>query len=300
MEFAVGGLAAVGAGFFTNPLEVIKIRMQLQGELAAKGKYTTQYKNFVHAAYVIAKHDGIVALQSGLASALWFQFFLNGVRLGTYDVIAKMGFIRNKNGDLVLYKSVLASSFAGVVGSLAGSPFFLVKTHIQAQSSKEIAFGHQHNHESTIKAFVNIYKQQGIKGLFRGSTSSIPRGIVGSAAQLVSFDYAKQLLKKNDYFNNYPLLQIFMASMIGGINLTLLFTPFDLISTRLYNQGVDANGKGLLYSGYGDCVKKIFKSEGFLGFYKGIGPQYVRIGPHTVLCLVFWDELKMIHSKWKS
>lgn len=84
MEFAIGGLAAVCAGFFTNPLEVIKIRMQLQGELKARGQHAVHYKNVFHAGYTIAKHDGILALQAGLVPALWFQLFLNGIRLGKF------------------------------------------------------------------------------------------------------------------------------------------------------------------------------------------------------------------------
>lgn len=82
MDFAIGGLAAICAGVFTNPLEVIKIRMQLQGELQARGKHAVHYKNIFHGAYVIAKYDGLLTLQAGLVPALWFQLFLNGVRLG--------------------------------------------------------------------------------------------------------------------------------------------------------------------------------------------------------------------------
>lgn len=43
-QIFLGGIAAASAGAICNPLEVVKIRMQLQGELLAKGKYTVHYK----------------------------------------------------------------------------------------------------------------------------------------------------------------------------------------------------------------------------------------------------------------
>lgn len=82
MEFAIGGIAAASAGFFTNPLEVLKIRMQLQGELKAKGQHVIHYKNVFHAAYAVAANDGILALQKGLVPALWVQLIMNGMRFG--------------------------------------------------------------------------------------------------------------------------------------------------------------------------------------------------------------------------
>ncbi|OTF78058.1 hypothetical protein BLA29_014567 [Euroglyphus maynei] len=59
-------------------------------------------------------------------------------------------------------------------------------------------------------------------------------------------------------------------------------TPFDVVSTRLYNQPVDPKtGAGQLYRGIPDCMIKIFRTEGILGFYKGFGASFLRLGPHT-------------------
>ena len=59
VEYGVGGLAACGACLFTNPLDVVKTRLQLQGELKSRGAYAVHYKNAFHAVYVVAKVPSI-------------------------------------------------------------------------------------------------------------------------------------------------------------------------------------------------------------------------------------------------
>ncbi len=81
--------------------------------------------------------------------------------------------------------------------------------------------------------------------------------------------------------------------MLGGMIVTLSMTPFDVVSTRLYNQPVDhTTGRGLKYSGIINCMYKIGKTEGLLGFYKGWTASLLRLGPHTVLSLLFWTEIR--------
>ncbi|RZC33592.1 Iso dh and/or Mito carr domain containing protein [Asbolus verrucosus] len=236
MDFAIGGAAAVCAGFFTNPLEVMKTRMQLQGELRSRGHHAVHYKNVFHAGFVITKHDGILALQAGLVPGLWFQLVLNGYRFGLYQILDDKGYMKDKNGKLVFHKSVLIGGFAGASGAFIASPFYLIKTHLQSQASKEIAFGHQYHYKGTWSGLWNIFKEQGVKGLFRGGSSAVPRAFVGSTSQLTSFAYCKEFMKKYDILSNSPLLASFTASMVGGIAISVMMTPFDLVSTRLYNQ----------------------------------------------------------------
>lgn len=83
--------------------------------------------------------------------------------------------------------------------------------------------------------------------------------------------------------------------MISGFFTCVCMTPFDVVATRLFNQGLDKNGNGLLYKNIFDCFYKTVKIEGFRGLYKGFIANYWRAAPHTILNLTFWEQLK----KWK-
>lgn len=101
-------------------------------------------------------------------------------------------------------------------------------------------------------------------------------------------------------FKSKSLATNFSASIMGGFVVVFFMTPFDVVSTRLYNQGVDAQGKGLFYTGFTDCFIKVFKKEGIWGFYKGWGASLFRLGPHTVLSLVFWQEIRKGYHKIRN
>ena len=57
--FTAGALAACGAVTITNPMEVVKTRLQLQGELAAKGQVKRVYTGVFQALRIIALNEGI-------------------------------------------------------------------------------------------------------------------------------------------------------------------------------------------------------------------------------------------------
>lgn len=53
-----------------------------------------------------------------------------------------------------------------------------------------------------------------------------------------------------------------------------------------------------MYSGIIDCFAKTLKAEGVRGVYKGLIPVYVRIAPHSMLNLMFWEKLKYLHQQF--
>jgi len=86
-----------------------------------------------------------------------------------------------------------------------------------------------------------------------------------------------------------------LGGIAGAAGATAVY-PIDLVKTRMQNQrttraGVSAAGKRL-YANSFDCAKQVWKFEGPLGFYKGIGPQLIGVAPEKAIKLVVNDYLR--------
>ncbi|XP_074074468.1 solute carrier family 25 member 34 isoform X2 [Macrotis lagotis] len=292
-DLVLGASACCLACVFTNPLEVVKTRLQLQGELQARGTYARPYRGLLKAMGTVAQADGLWGLQKGLGAALLYQSVMNGVRFYCYSLALEAGLTEYQGG------TVAAGALAGALGAFIGSPAYLVKTQQQAQTVASLAVGHQHQHQTLLGALETIWRQQGILGLWRGVGGAVPRVMVGSAAQLATFASAKTWVQDHEWFQKDSWLVALAGGMISSVAVVIVMTPFDVVSTRLYNQPVDSSGKGQLYRGLLDCLVKIIRTEGPQGLYKGLGPGYLRLGPHTVLSLLFWDELRKLFYQFQ-
>ncbi|AWU78386.1 uncharacterized protein C5L36_0E04410 [Pichia kudriavzevii] len=284
--FIAGGLAACGAVTFTNPIELVKTRMQLQGELA-KTKGPKIYKNPLQALFLIYKNEGLRGIQKGLTCAYIYQIGLNGCRLGLYEPcrnIINPIFYPNEDPRRVqnIPINIFAGALSGIAGAIIGSPMYLVKTRMQSYSSS-IQIGEQTHYKSVWDGLCSIYKAEGFTGLFRGVDAAILRTGAGSAAQLPLYNFTKHEMMKTDFFGTGASLHL-SASIVAGLGVGIVMNPWDVILTRVYNQ------KGDLYKGPIDCLLKTVKSEGLFALYKGFGAQILRIGPHTVLTLMFMEQ----------
>ncbi|XP_055853845.1 solute carrier family 25 member 35-like [Episyrphus balteatus] len=299
MDYLLGGSAAVCAGFFSNPLDVIKTRQQLQGELQKTTRGSSQpYKGLFQSIRSVIKAEGLWGLQKGLGSALTFQFVLNSSRLGLYQTVDDLNWTRfeKDNSQRSPVLCVFWGGVSGCLGSALGCPFYMIKTQIQAQSVGKYAVGYQHHHKNTLSALINTVNKQGFFGLWRGFSGIVPRTVVASSAQLGSFSTCKDFLVQYEVFQKSLLLTAISSSMASSFCAVVCMTPFDVVATRMFNQGVDSNGKGLLYKNIVDCAMKTFRYEGLKGLYKGFVPNYCRTAPHSILNLTFWEQFK----KWKN
>lgn len=73
-----------------------------------------------------------------------------------------------------------------------------------------------------------------------------------------------------------------LGAFAGATGATAVY-PIDLVKTRMQNQ---RNTASRLYESSLDCFKKVVKTEGVKGLYKGIGPQLVGVAPEKAIKLV--------------
>ena len=58
--------------------------------------------------------------------------------------------------------------------------------------------------------------------------------------------------------------------MGAGLVSAILGTPADVIKTRMMNQPVGPDGKGVYYSSSVNCLRQAIANEGFFSLYKGM------------------------------
>ena len=74
-----------------------------------------------------------------------------------------------------------------------------------------------------------------------------------------------------------------VASFAAGLAAAITSTPVDTLKTRLMQQPVGPDGKGLHYRGMIDCATQTVKGEGVMGLYRGFIPTWFRIGPWAMI-----------------
>ncbi|KAK0246212.1 mitochondrial carrier domain-containing protein [Armillaria nabsnona] len=301
--FICGGIAACIAVTISNPAEVAKTRLQLQGELA-KGGEKKVYKSALDVFSKTWKNEGIRGMQRGLGPAYAYQILLNGSRLGFYEPFrhAINDFIGRAPNEQIPITSVIAGATSGAVGASLGNPLFLIKARMQAYSPA-LPVGAQHYYKSSFDALSTIYRQEKFRGLVRGIDAAILRTSMGSSVQLPSYNFTKNQLVKHGILPDNSTWTFLASSTVSGMCVCMAMQPADTALTRMYNQPTKRNeaGKvvGVLYRNPIDCLWKTFKTEGVRGWYKGTTAHFLRIAPHTIVTLTANDLIINLYKSIK-
>lgn len=274
LPFVNGGISGMVATSVIQPVDMIKVRIQLAGEGTSGGPKASP----IAVARQIVASGKVLDLYTGLSAGLLRQAVYTTARLGFFDTFMGSLTVRAKGQgrEIGFSDRATAGLAAGGLAAMIGNPADLALIRMQSDGLKPLA--ERKNYKSVIDALSSIAKSEGVGALWAGAAPTVVRAMALNFGQLAFFSEAKVQLKKNTDLS--ARAQTLSASAIAGFFASFFSLPFDFVKTRLQKQSKGPDGK-LPYKGMADCFTKVAKQEGLLRFYRGFGTYYVRIAPHA-------------------
>nr|POF20128.1 putative mitochondrial 2-oxoglutarate/malate carrier protein [Quercus suber] len=286
LPFVNGGLAGMAATTVIQPIDMIKVRLQLAGEGVKTGPKPTP----IGVTRDIIAAGKVMDLYTGLSAGLLRQAVYTTARLGFFDTFMKSLTLRaeQKGTKIGFGERATAGLAAGGLGALIGNPADLALIRMQSDGLKPAA--ERANYKGVVDALSSIARNEGVLRLWAGAYPTVVRAMALNFGQLAFFSEAKSQLKETSLG---PRAQTLTASAIAGFFASFFSLPFDFVKTRLQKQSKGPDGK-FPYKGMFDCFGKVIREEGPLRFYRGFSTYYVRIAPHAMLTLLVADYLNFI------
>lgn len=174
-----------------------------------------------------------------------------------------------------------AGFFSAIPMTLITAPFERVKVLLQIQGQNPPPPGQKPKYSGGLDVVRQLYKEGGIRSVFRGSVMTLARDGPGSAAYFASYEYIKRSLTPKDERGNVTgelsLPAVLTAGGAAGIAMWIPVFPVDTIKSRLQS----ASGRPTI----GGTISSVYASGGFKAFFPGFGPALARAVPANAATL---------------
>lgn len=272
----------------TSPLEVVKTRLQSSSGTTLLSSYghirtvvtpsVVGYSRIWSTLSHIVIQEGARGLFKGLGPTLLGVAPSRAIYFWAYSTCkSKLNTTLPPNTEVV---HVLSAAAAGLMSSCTTNPLWVIKTRMQLERRKSGT-----GFASIIAA---IYKERGVRGFWRGVSASA-WGISETVLHFVIYEKLKlrwsesQLREKN---TNKKTVTDFLAMMCcGGISKSIATSaayPHEVARTRLREAGDK-------YRSFWGTLATVYREEGLVGLYRGLGTNLVRQIPNTAVMMATYE-----------
>lgn len=187
-ELLAGGSAGAAQVVFTNPLEIVKIRLQVQGEAiraaAQEGEQLTK-----RTAVWIVRNLGLTGLYKGVSACLLRDVPFSAIYFPTYNHLKRDMFGESPTKKLGIVQLLTAGAIAGMPAAYLTTPCDVIKTRLQVEARKG---------DSTYTGLRDcarkVMREEGFKAFFKGGPARIARSSPQFGFTLAGYEVLQGLL----------------------------------------------------------------------------------------------------------
>eukprot|EP00929_Paragymnodinium_shiwhaense_P008333 TRINITY_DN112282_c0_g1_i1.p1 TRINITY_DN112282_c0_g1~~TRINITY_DN112282_c0_g1_i1.p1 ORF type:complete len:344 (+),score=21.52 TRINITY_DN112282_c0_g1_i1:80-1111(+) len=319
-EAVAGGLTGVAVRFLVAPLDIIKIRFQLQREPVSNLRLLNPAGVALSATHAQGRHKGLLQTARTLFAEEGLVTFWRGnlPAVGLYGAYAAVQFVAFKGALDWLRESdwhlgdstelFLAGAASGVFATVSGYPLDVMRTRYAAQ-------GVPRTYKSLSHLVTTIARQEGLGGFFKGLVPTclqiapymgVNFALYAALKDSTELAYRRALSGSDSSSDVQPSLAaqqgISMASgMIAGFVGKGLVYPLDTVKRRLQVQGMqrhESYGQLPTYRGTWHCVRTTVAEEGAVGLYKGAVPSLIKSAMVTCATFLIYENcIRLIESR---
>ncbi len=292
-EAGVCGAIAGGASrCLTAPLDVLKIRFQLQvGSIAtATDRQRLAYRTVAGSLRKVAREEGLIGLWRGNLAATYLWIGYGAVQFPVYEALKA-----EIHTSSLMANTFVAGGGAGLVATVVTYPFDVIRTQFAAQGLPRAY--------TTMLSFVQAtLKAQGVQGLFAG--------LVPTALQIIPrMGLSFALFEKMDATGpEHPpggettrlgeLQRWCLSALYGGLSggiARVVVHPLDTVKRRMQAQVLVSScsyGETPRFRSSWDCVRHLVRHEGVAALYKGLVPTLLKSILSTAIIFAVYEGLK--------
>mmetsp|Transcript_1242 Transcript_1242/g.2998 ORF Transcript_1242/g.2998 Transcript_1242/m.2998 type:complete len:398 (+) Transcript_1242:235-1428(+) len=330
-----GGVAGAGSRLFTAPLDLVRIRAQLERrDVYPRPSILTRMID------VYKAEGGITALFRGnlAASYLWIGY--TTVQFSVYgrikEVIEDYRCEREKIEQSEQQKQTTTSRYqqqllnlvttptitafvsgagAGICATLSSYPFDICRTVFasrsplnQQQQQQQLngrtgASTTRFRPPSTIKeCAISMYQQRGFRGFYAGSATAVVQIVPYMGLNFAIYDFL--ITEREDSRSSKSVgLSGYAGSISGAVSKVIVY-PMDTIKKRIQIQSVfgASSSTGVSYNGMWDCLVTSIRMEGVFGLYRGLVPSVLKTTLGSGFSFTFYRStknlLESIHDQY--
>ncbi|KAL8829187.1 MAG: hypothetical protein Q9170_006282 [Blastenia crenularia] len=271
-SFAAGGVGGICAVLVGHPFDLVKVRLQTAEKGVYSGAIDVVRKTVAREGLTRGLYAGVSAPLVGVTPMFAVSFW--GFDVGK-SLVRSFSPSTSPTTPFTIAQISAAGFFSAIPMTLITAPFERVKVLLQIQGQKNLAPGEKPRYAGGVDVVRQLYKEGGIKSVFRGSAMTLARDGPGSAAYFATYEYIKRKMTPKDAEGNLSgdlsLTAVMTAGGAAGVAMWIPVFPIDTVKSRLQS----AEGRPTI----GGTIGGLWRSGGFRAFFPGIGPAMARAVP---------------------
>lgn len=282
-----GSVSGLVTRALISPLDVIKIRFQLQIERLSRSDPGAKYHGILQAGRQILQEEGPAAFWKGHVPAQLLSVGYGAVQFLSFELLTELVHRASVRDARDFSVHFVCGGLSACVATLAVHPVDVLRTRFAAQGEPRV-------YPTLRAAVVTMCRTEGPSVFYKGLTPTLIAIFPYAGLQ---FSFYSSLKRVYEWVlpaqTDGNLKNLLCGSGAGVISKTLTY-PLDLIKKRLqvggFEQARATFGQVRSYRGLLDCSRQVLREEGARGFFKGLSPSLLKAALSTGL-VFFWYEL---------